>query len=72
MRKKFLFRIVLLTALVLLTVLSLASCRREGVTATEILSAKIRNDRDTVIVEATLSDEYLETSGRETLYLLSV
>ena len=72
MRKKFLFRIVLMTALVLLTVLSLASCRRGGVAATEILSAKIRNDRDTVIVEATLSDEYLETSGRETLYLLSV
>lgn len=64
---------ILLILLLAILILSVASCSDSGETlSTEIISARIKNDRDSAVVEATLDSEFLEAYGNGDVFLLSI
>ena len=62
---KYFFFVFIVAAIFLLT-----SCSTDGERVSEISSATIQNDRNTLKVEITLSDEDLEKYKGERLYLV--
>ena len=61
----------LLCAVLLITLL-ITSCSSNDTNLTEISSVKIKNDKKTVQVQATLSDEYLSENSGNRVYLLAL
>lgn len=63
-------RLLFFAALVCL--MPLTSCGDGQSNTTEIISASLKNNRETVLVEATLDAEYLKSYGDEKVYLLAL